>query len=70
MSDLLDGRGEENVLCTTSRLKAWWLSLFKGYSIKCVRREPRQASFGSLSYKSVWVLEEPSSARPGPPRES
>ena len=41
---------------TRWRLRAWWLSTFRGYNIESVRRVPKVASFGQIAYNSIWVL--------------
>lgn len=41
---------------TRSRVRAWWLSTFRGYNIESVRRVPKVASFGRIVYDSIWIL--------------
>ena len=57
-------RGEDpvgNVIQTqtTSRLWAWWLKTFRGYSVTCVKHRPQRTLFGGIVYKSLWLLERP-----------
>lgn len=55
--DLCDG--EEGEVVTTSRVKAWWLASFCGHTLKCVKRVPKLSPFGSLYYRTLWLLHRP-----------
>lgn len=43
-------------LQTASRIRARWLSAFKGYRVVSVRKQPRSAMFGRMVYDTIWVL--------------
>lgn len=48
---------QEGEVQTKSRLRAWWLSTFKGYRIKLiVNGSPKQTVFGGVKYDSLWIL--------------
>jgi hypothetical protein len=46
-----------NMIETTGSLKKAWLVNFNGYSLVSTRRKPLAGIFGSVKYKSVWLLE-------------
>jgi len=45
-----------DVIQTDSRMRAWWLTTFKGYKVKTLRRQPKAGLFGVLRYESHWLL--------------
>ena len=48
---------KEGEVQTKSRLRAWWLSTFRGYRIKLiVNGSPKQTVFGGVKYDSLWIL--------------
>ena len=49
-------KGNENTE-TNSRLRMWWLTMFMGYTVRCVRQRPRRGMFGSVTYTTLWKLE-------------
>lgn len=52
----MDIRAEHNTVSTGSRLKAWWLTTFRGFRVDMVTREPKTVSFGKVVYASRYVL--------------
>ena len=52
-----DSAQKQDEIRTSSRLRAWWLSKFKGYRIKLViKKSPKPGILGGVKYESVWVL--------------
>ncbi|MBI5093582.1 MAG: hypothetical protein HZB26_14205 [Candidatus Hydrogenedentes bacterium] len=47
---------DEDVVTTNSRVRAWWLTTFKGYRVKTVRRQPMAGFLGSVRYECQWLL--------------
>ena len=53
--DILEKDGDVR---TTSHLRAWWLTTFKGYELRIqVKRSPKRTIFGRIAYKNTWVLQ-------------
>jgi hypothetical protein len=41
---------------TSSRMHAWWLTKFRGYSLEHLEESPNSISFGQVVYKRTWWL--------------
>lgn len=41
---------------TGYRLRMWWLTWMRGYTITNRKRIPKSNVFGEIYYKNVWVL--------------
>lgn len=41
---------------TTSRLRAWYMVHFRGYTVAQCREVPRLSRFGHLRYECHWLL--------------
>lgn len=48
-----DGQVE---ITTSMRVRAWWLTTFRGYALESKRRVPHESAFGAIYYKNRWVL--------------
>lgn len=48
-----DGHTE---ITTSARMRAWWLTTFRGYALKSKKRVPHESVFGESYYKNHWVL--------------
>jgi len=68
MGDALSGRPRTDALdepcgtdevITTSRLRAWWLTSFRGYGVAKTFEVPRQVAFGRIAYANTWRLKPP-----------
>ena len=57
--DALDEPGGTDDVVTHSRLRAWWLTSFCGYSVAKTFEVPRQAAFGRIVYGNTWRLKAP-----------
>lgn len=42
---------------TTSRLRRWWLTFARGYRLTTTRRTPQSGLFGSIYYRTLYILE-------------
>jgi hypothetical protein len=49
-------RADNEKLSTGSRVRAWWLTTFRGFRVDMVTREPKSVSFGKVVYQSRYVL--------------
>lgn len=47
---------ERGLVKTSSRVRAFWLSNIKGYSVEKKMQTPKGYSMGRLTYKTSWVL--------------
>ena len=45
------------VIETSSKLRMYWLRMFRGYDVVERIREPQSASFGRIVYKDTWLLQ-------------
>lgn len=52
----MTAQGDSEIVETRSKMKAWWLQTFSGYKISSVHRIPKEGSFGSIKYDSVYKL--------------
>lgn len=52
----MNGSDGSALVETRSKVKAWWLQTFGGYKISSVHRIPKEGSFGSIKYDSVYKL--------------
>ena len=43
-------------IVTSSRVRAWWLVNFKGYTYQSRSKVPRVGHFGRILYSSKWTL--------------
>ena len=43
-------------ICTSSLLRVWWLSTFRGYRIRSSTQMPRAGRFGRMRYYTRWIL--------------
>ena len=50
-------------IVTSSRLKAWWLTRIRGYTVLNVRHVPKKGIFGQLKYDSLWFLDHSSNGK-------
>lgn len=48
-----DGKTE---ITTSARVRAWWLTTFRGYAVESKRRVPHESALGKIYYKNRWVL--------------
>ncbi|MBI2433830.1 MAG: hypothetical protein HYV26_13265 [Candidatus Hydrogenedentes bacterium] len=42
-------------ICTTSGVRAWWLSTVRGYQVRSIVQMPRVGSFGRVRYYRRWI---------------
>ena len=56
MSNPFETSGPNGSITTTSRLKVWFLTKFRGYRVLSMHRLPKESSFGELYYRDSWVL--------------
>ncbi|MBI4558098.1 MAG: hypothetical protein HY706_11000 [Candidatus Hydrogenedentes bacterium] len=47
------------VVVTGSHWRMWWLTRFRGHTVKHVIHQPKIGAFGRIRYDSVWVLVPP-----------
>ena len=47
---------QAGAISTSSRLKALWLRLARGYKIESTHNTPNQNFFGEVYFKTVWIL--------------
>lgn len=47
-------------IVTSSRVRAWWLVNFRGYTHESRSKVPRVGPFGQIRYSSKWTLGIPS----------
>jgi len=52
----MSAESDPQVVETSSRLRAWWLSTFGGYKVYSVHRTPKEGTFRSITYDSVYKL--------------
>ncbi len=53
-------REQEGEVKTTSRLRVWLLTTFKGYKVKLrITSSPKFTIFRTVAYKNTWVLQPP-----------
>ncbi len=55
-----DTSGPEGSITTASRVRKWYLTIFRRYKVLSVHRLPKQNSFGEIYYRNSWVLVEKS----------
>ena len=48
-----DGKVE---IITSARVRAWWLTTFRGYTLESKKRVPHESPFREIYYKNHWVL--------------
>jgi hypothetical protein len=47
---------------TASRIRAWYMVQFRGYTVAQCREVPRVSRLGRLTYSCLWHLRAPSTA--------
>ena len=48
-----------DTLWTTSALKVWWLTKFRGFRVITVRQVPSESAFGGVRYTRKWLVGQP-----------
>lgn len=61
---------EPGEIATTSRLQAWWLSKFKGYRVKIVKKSLKPGSLGGFRKMTQWVLTPRNKEKPAKDKRS
>ena len=56
MANPFDTSGPEGSITTSSRVRVWYLTTFRGYEVFSQHRLPKQNSFGEIYYRNSWVL--------------
>ena len=47
---------KDGEVLVSSRLRLFWLTRLRGYSVKNVHRTPKESTFGQFYYVNQWIL--------------